>query len=299
MLIMRLPTIALFLVCTLSLISSPAVFGQTGHERDVSQAEMLIDQQQIDEALNLYRQILTRYEQRPPSEISEAELGKLHLRLAQVYLKRAQVESSGDVMLLLESYAALHFWRCSRTKGLDSLLRDDICRRQVMERMAPLQVRGKFKELFVSHPEAFRGVIRPNMLLPKGQVILRVTPERGPPTQKLINIPQETPLIFQAEPSLTAQPPLLNKRNTAGLILRPQGASDEQSNPSSKTLHSIPSAPGYVMVAIGVVGLVIGGLAQAGIPAKPPAGKERTVKWSFISGASLMAVGGGWIALTW
>ena len=88
----------------LSLISLESALAQSSHELEVSRAEELIDQQQIERALELYREILKRYEERAPRDISEPELGKLHLRLAQVYLKRAQIESSGDMMLLFESY---------------------------------------------------------------------------------------------------------------------------------------------------------------------------------------------------
>lgn len=286
-------------LCSLSFASA-----QTLHEQEVSRAEGLIDSQEVEQALNLYREILQRYEQRPRSEISEPELGKLHLRLAQVYLKRAQIESNGDMMLLYESSAAYHFWRCSRIAGLDSLLRDDICRREVGDRMAPLQVRGPFQRLFVSHPEAFRGDVVPGAWLPKGRVVLQVTLKQGDSKQYMLNLPQERPLELET-PSLTVQPPRLSQRNTAGLILRPEGSdlvmNKTKSNggsQSKRTIHQVPVVPGYIMAGAGVATLIASSLIYFDV-IDPEAGRDRTLNWTLISGASLVVVGGGWIAFTW
>ena len=50
------------------------------HGQEVDRAEDLIDADKIADALQLYREILQKYQKRSPATRSEVELGKLHLR---------------------------------------------------------------------------------------------------------------------------------------------------------------------------------------------------------------------------
>ena len=296
---------SLFIFCILLIVGVPVSQAVPTHQQDVIQAEELINAGQIDLALQLYEQILVRYNRRTTYEISEAERGKIHLRLAQLYQKKVKQEPTPEIAFELEARSAYHFLQCSRAEGLSSMLREDICGAQVKQRLRPLQVKGEVEQIIVRHPVPFQGPIKPGGLLPKGMVSLEViVNKKRAPEYRVVSIPQTQPLIFMATDYMPSRPRM---KNPAGLVLRPEGQSvgfgdaSDQRGPSSNSMRDVPTTPGYVMIGIGLAAFIAGGVIHFGdfTDAEIAAGKSRSVAWSMISGATLVTLGGGWVAFTW
>lgn len=296
--LMPLFTFLILGISSLLYVSNAAA--QSDHERKVIRAEELLAEGALTEAVNLYEVALKNLIQRQnPSD--RAEIGKIHSRLGQLYLKQMLKASSGDYALEFQALAARHYLQCVQIKELSDIIRERICAPKVEELLAPIRVIGEPYLLEVIHPSAFRGRVTNGQLLPRGLVsISSQKSTTSPPEQSLIRIPQEVPLDF-TERSYMPERPLL--KNAKGLVFRPVPNSPEYelyknalgNDPSLGT--KVPIAPGVLMSGLGISGIITGVVIQ-GLKLNVPMGAQG-VKALYIAGGVFTTLGGAWLVWAW
>lgn len=274
----------------------PQLAAQTPTEREVIRAEELVSKDRLDQAIGIYEQLIINEHQLVQTTGNDAQLGTLHLRAGQLYLKQMRGESRPEIASALEASASLHFLRCSQTVQLDPSLKDGICVAQVNERLSPLQIIGSAYQVVVRHPIAFQGLVKSGSLLPRGPVSLEII--RAPesfPEARVIQIPQATPIDLTERDFMPSRPTLSNPENFVLSHLVPP----EQRSP--KESSSIPSLPGYLMTGVGVVALSAWSIlrfTKASAQFNLNNDDER-ISWFLISGAPLTVLGGAWLVWTW
>ena len=289
------------LILSLILLTTPQLsMAQSQHELRVVKAEELIARGSLPQAIEIYELALsdllsgkTQYEQ--------SEIGKIHSRLGQLYIKSMLRASNGDFAIEFQAKAALHYLKCVQVKELSSIIRERVCAPKVEELLTPLRVIGDPHHIEVLHPAAFRGKTGNGRLLPRGLISISYRKnESSLAEQRLIKLPQERPLDF-TERSYMPPRPLLNSSN--GLVLKPVPNSPEyklyqsalEAGPNQGS--HIPMAPGILMTGIGVGGLITGGVIQ-GLDIYVPMG-DQGVKALYIAGSVLTALGAGWLTWAW
>ena len=282
-------------------ISPHQAQAESAHERAVIHAEELIAKGSLAEAISQYESTLNVLLSQELDSEGRGEVGKVHSRLGQLYLKRMLKAPSGDYALDYQARAALHYLKCVQINELSSIIRERVCAPKVEQLLTPLRVVGKPYRLDILHPVAFRGATSNGQLLPRGLVSISYQKTvTTPAEQRLIRLPQETPLDF-TERSYMPPRPLLN--STKGLVFKPipsspeyklyQRAIAQQSNSAQKT----PIVPGILMAGVGIAGLITGGVID-GLSIDVPMGNEG-VKALYIAGGVFTALGGAWLSWTW
>ena len=269
-----------------------AARGQTSHERSVTRAEELIAKDQIVEAIKVYEVALSEFISRSDQHAEEAEVGKIHSRLGQLYLKRMLNDGRSEHALEFRTQAAYHYLKCVRVSKLSSIIRERICAPKVSQLTAPLNIIGIANELKIIHPRAFRGPTANGQFVPRGLLSIeyRIKATRTL-ERRLIRIPQDRPLDF-TERNYMPPRPLLG--SAKGLVLAPAPNSEDY-KAYMKALKpvKIPLFPGILMGSAGIGGLITGSILQ-GLDLNTPMGDEGN-KAFFIAGGVLTALGTSWL----
>ena len=265
------------------------VFAQMPHESLVVKAEEALTKGRLDYAIETYENALEIHvSQKKPDD---AELGKLHSRIGQLYIKKMRTEPHPELSLDYRAKAAFHYIKCTESKELSQVIKSSVCESQVEQLTAPFLTIGEAYLINVIHPTYFKGPIANGKLLPKGLVSIEFQKKVSSPLEKqLIKIPMATPLDF-TEKNFMPPRPLL--QNSSGLVLDSPGINKS----SYQTQTSVPRLPGYILAGVGLIGLGTGAILQlSGVP--NPMGKQGQ-DLIYLSGGISIGLGTGWLLWAW
>ena len=283
----RIISITVYMVMAIYNLNN--AFAQMPHESLVVRAEEALARGQLDFAIETYETALqTHLGQSNPDD---AELGKLHSRIGQLYIKKMRTEPRPDFSLDYRAKAAFHYIKCTESKELSQMIKSSVCESQVKQLTAPLLTIGEAYSINVIHPEYFKGPVKNGHLLPKGLVSIEYQKKANSPIERqLIRIPMVNPLDFTEKNYMPPRPLL---QNPVGLVLDQDG----EKSSSYKTASTIPRLPGYILAGVGLIGLSTGAILQlSGVP--NPMGKQGQDLIYLTSGISL-GLGTGWLIWAW
>jgi hypothetical protein len=131
-----------------------------------SDAETLINQGNFNQGIELYIKSLKTINH-----------GRIHLRLGQLYQKRA--ENASNQMQYQEDFALsfYHYQKCIQDQKVDELDRQLLCQTPFDTMSHPLFITGKYKSLFLDKPIVLRQEFISGSKLPKGDAEFRVVDE--------------------------------------------------------------------------------------------------------------------------
>ncbi len=263
---------------------------QSPHEALVIQAEEALAKGDLDFAIDTYETAL-QVHLRKRDDSNDAELGKLHSRIGQLYIKKMRTEPRPEFSLDYRSRAAFHYVQCTQSKDLTQIIKASVCESQVQQLTAPFQMIGEVQHIRVLHPLYFKGPLKNGQLLPKGLVSLEFQKKaNGPIEKQLINIPLANPLDFTEKDYMPPRP-LLD--NPVGLVLDQQGVKTK----SYQSKTNVPKIPGYLLAGVGLIGLSTGAILHlSGVP--NPMGKQGQDLIYLSSGISL-GLGSAWLIWAW
>lgn len=272
----------------LGVIMTPA-FAQMPHESLVVKAEEALAKGRLDYSIETYETALQIHlSQTNPDD---AELGKLHSRIGQLYIKKMRTEPRPEFSLDYRAKAAFHYIKCTESKELSQVIKSSVCESQVKQLTAPLLTIGEAYLIRVIHPTYFKGSISSGQLLPKGLVSIEFQKKVNSPLEKqLIKIPMANPLDFSEKNYMPPRPLL---QNAAGLVLD----SPELSKSLYQNKTSIPRLPGYILAGVGLICLGTGAILQLSeVP--NPMGKQGQ-DLIYLSGGISLGLGAGWLIWAW
>lgn len=300
LLILEICMFYLLLTC----FSTGSVYAQetsTDHQKIYQEVylsgELLVKKDRIKEAIKVYSGAL--------KELRDD--GRVHLRLAQLY---EQLKDSSKF-----GWIAHHYMMCTRDQNMDSLIRDQICEREVKSRFSPLLISGAPNQLEILAPEPFHGVTTPNVLLPNGSIVLRFL-RRGAQQSEVINLrlPLQAPFdlgpksFMPTRPKLSASELLGNSTLNANQDEAIVPPSPSPTDPFAVTTpqnvpakaFQLPQWPAYLLFVLGVASAGVGVYTYLNIEdfSGNYLGEELPIVL-FGSAAASVVIGGSWLAISW
>jgi hypothetical protein len=284
----------LFILISALVLHTGIAKAQRLHEKDVIKAEELLASGELDQAITLYEKTLTVLINQRAHTKNDAELGKVHSRIGQLYIKKMRGEPRPEYSLEYRSRAAFHYIRCTQSNNISSMLKESICAPQVAQLTAPLRVVGEAYQINVVHPIFFRGPARDGQLLPKGLVSVEIKKKPNSASeQRLIRLPMENPLDFTERDYMPARP-LLD--DPTGLVIRPQ-----LGDPTYEKFHAqnrkIPKIPGYIFASIGIISLMTPIIMEVSDFDNKMG--DQGVRLLYLSGGISAGLGTGWLVWAW
>ena len=236
--------------------------------------------------------------------------GKVHLRLAQLYVKRDERAWRAQV--------AYHYLRCAQDARFNAFMRDQLCGTEVKSRFTTLTLSGTPHRLEVITPELFAGPVQEGALLPRGQVSVRLWRSAGQPPEELtLELPLSAPLNVKPRSYLPPRPKLrgglLGDTGSLSASTSPTpqeggaealpavplgtGALDVSSPPPLPHTAGLPRWPAYALFTLSAAS-VVGAITTHGKTDIPLMGEGLSqLFWG--TSAAFLVMGGGWLALSW
>jgi hypothetical protein len=285
--------------------STQIVWGQSQRTINTlsSKAESLVNQERIVEAIVVYEGFINQYK----------GVGKIHLRLGQLYLKRVDYSADALKQKQFKVLASYHFIQCLKDDRVSLLIRKRVCQRKIEQLTAPIQLKGTYHSLQIVTPRAFRGDVKDKDLLPRGPIdLILVRQVNTSPETIRIELPMQVPLDLSVSTLLPARPKFQHQsfENLKRASTQDGMTSNQKpSNPlfidtnMTKKKNSISKVPGIV---IGTVGLVTLGISSYFYAVRSSDQLEfqrnypnHLPTFLVIPGAILTGIGTGWLIWTW
>ena len=206
-----------------------------------SEAENLINQGNFNQGIDLY-----------VKSLKTINHGRIHLRLGQLYQKRA--DNASNQMQYQEDFALAfyHYQKCIQDQKVDDLDRQLLCQTPFDAMSHPLFVTGKYKSIFLDKPMVLRQEFISGSKLPRGDVEFRVIDAdtqieymvklKVPMPKDIYNLP--------GPPNILPTQPLISNDfidPTTEAFKKPIGQEDH---------HRVPRIVGATLGAIGLFGLI-------------------------------------------
>jgi hypothetical protein len=251
---MRLVIFYLFLLLNINLVFADDYTPQIEEEYQklALTAEGAINQGNFNQGIDIYIRGL-----------NQLKHGRIHLRLGQLFQKKAENSSSSLEYQEDMALAFYHYSACISDPKLDALDKKLLCINPFENISAPLYITGKYKSLWIEKPTLLKREFISGSRLPKGEVELKAV-DADTQIEYLVKIKVPVPKdVYQlpGPPNILPSQPVIsndfisNTENMENISL----TKIEEVKPEWKRA---PKITGIVLASIGGIGMFVTGAIQ-------------------------------------